>query len=305
MTKQLKTAATVAMLATMSMASLPANALSLEDMVRFYLGVPSNNNSAFAPNQALIHSNFNTRASQLEAQITADLNAGRISLADATTLRNELSRIRSAYTNFMADGGFSHPEVNIIVGDFRNLTNRLQHLASIGGGGSAVIGSDVNARQAELTARLNTAVRLGQLSPQEAQSLRFSLNWTARLERDMRADGGLSVSEHNMLLAALNRIDQRMDQWIQIADNTTSDVEHRVAQLENRVRQALNQGRINRNQFNNLMASVRWIRNFVDDMERSGRGVTANEERLAINAIARVDARMDNYIANRFNNRFF
>ncbi len=188
----------------------PASALTLEKMVKYYLG--SGDNTALTPNQKLIGRSFANREKQLSSRIATDHKSGHISKTEAEKLRFELTRLQDQYQRYReSDGGFTYGETTLLVQDFQELTNRLDK--AVARAMKTVSFDDINRIQAQLRDRLEIAVLAGKLSRAEADSLRFSLRWTDKLKAELAQRTGFTRANHEVISSALSRVERRLTRW--------------------------------------------------------------------------------------------
>ena len=164
---------------SISLETTPVSALTLENMLEYYVG--SGPDTSLAPNQKLIGDSFEHREGELKARISTQQKAGNLSESDATALRFELNRLKNQFQRCdQSDGGYSHGETNLIVTDFLHLTKRIDDAVSRAT--KEVSFAKINRNQAQLRNRVESAFVAGELTRAEADSLRFSLRWTDKLK---------------------------------------------------------------------------------------------------------------------------
>jgi len=211
-----------AMSLLMMSATPSASALSLEKMVEYYVGTKQG--TSLAPNQKLIADSFDKRISQLSSAITADEKAGKLPADDAAKFKFELNWIKNQYQRYQqSDGGYTHGETNLVVQDFRELSEQIQTVRHRSAAPASY--TDINVKQAELRTRLEAAARDQSLNRAEADSIRYSLRWIDKLKADLISSGEFTRADHDVVNSALNRVNNRLTRWINnnIASESDND----------------------------------------------------------------------------------
>jgi len=162
---------------------------------------------------------------------------------------------------------------------------------------SAQSWQSINQRQANLDQRIDTGVRNGSLTRNEATRLRSEFRDLTQLEGRYRASNGLSLSERRDLdrrfdaLSARIRIERR-DQ----NDANWQSINQRQRVLDNRIDVGVNSGRLTRNEAVQLRAEFRDIASLEADYRRNG--LNANERRELDRRFDRLDARLTAQLAD-------
>lgn len=196
---------------SISLETTPVSALTLENMLEYYVG--SGPDTSLAPNQKLIGDSFEHREGELKARISTQQKAGNLSESDATALRFELNRLKNQFQRYeQSDGGYSHGETNLIVTDFLHLTKRIDDAVSRAT--KEVSFAKINRNQAQLRNRVESAFVAGELTRAEADSLRFSLRWTDKLKANLIKRSGQTQANYDEVAGALSRVDRRLTRWL-------------------------------------------------------------------------------------------
>ena len=207
----------------------PAQALGLEDILRGTLKINPGNSAE----QNIIRTNFDTRRSQLEAQIQAGVASGQLTPQEESELRNDLNNISNMQNTSMMDGKFDQNETNMIVQAFTNVSTKIEtYLTNANVTGTAVnpvsnpywyrrglgngrnrwvqndtqFRADIDAKQAQLEASITRGTTSGRLNWNEAQRLRNQLNQIHADEARYLADGRLSYNDAKRLTDSLDRL---------------------------------------------------------------------------------------------------
>ena len=157
-------------------------------------------------------------------------------------------------------------------------------LALSAGAASAQGWTSINQRQASLDARIDAGVRSGDLTRQEAVSLRSDFRAVSNLEATYRRDG-LSTWERTDLDrrfdALSNRIRfERNDRQDRNGGNGWQNINQRQANLDRRIDQGVRNGRISRAEAVRLRAEFKTIARLENRYRANG---LSNWERTDLN----------------------
>jgi hypothetical protein len=205
----------------MLLISSAAQAISLKQMVEYYVG--PGDNTSLAPNQNLIESSLNKRRAQMSLQIKSQMDNGAIPTREGATLNFELQRLANEAERYQhSDGGYSRGETKLLVEDFARLSAQVDE--AIERANKLVNYDDLDLKQAQLRNRLEAAHFSGQLTRAEADSVRFSLRWIDKLKAELIGDGAFTQTDYDKVSSAVERVNQRLSRWIQNREESTSNV---------------------------------------------------------------------------------
>ncbi len=220
-------------------AAAPAFANDFLDVLKAYVGtsVPMASNKP-AGNQALITANFTTRESQLQNDISAGVTTGQITPAEETDLRADLNRISGLKAQYLADGTYSDAEVQSMLNELMNFSTKLQTSLTnstttatgaqygnayfnnyIGRNGrtrtgspeqQAMLKANLQTRNAQLDGSIDQGVRSGELTWNEARSLRDQLQAIANKQTRFTANNRISWRESQELVDDYNKLDSNI-----------------------------------------------------------------------------------------------
>lgn len=241
---KIRIASTLALASIITLAA-PSFAFDVNDLLRGYLGVNTNNLSN-STEQNVIRNNFATRQTQLKDQVTAGVTSGQLTPQEETELRADLSRIDTLESNYLADGKLDNMEVQSILNEFTNFSIKIQSYISnstvvantvpaygtsgngwyrrhLRGSGDQHIQNrvqfqaDIDTKQAQIDAAITQGTSSGLLNWNETANLRAELNRINTQEISLSADGHLSYRDAKQLTDSLDALSTRVNK--QLADN--------------------------------------------------------------------------------------
>jgi hypothetical protein len=121
---KIQVAGSLALLSCLVMSG-PAFSLGFDDLLRGYLNVGGGTTNTVEQN--LIKTNFDTKQTQLNEQISAGVTSGQLNSSEESELRSDLSRIASLQSSAAADGKYDTPEVQNILNEYGNFSIKLQN----------------------------------------------------------------------------------------------------------------------------------------------------------------------------------
>jgi hypothetical protein len=134
--------------------------------------------------------NINGRQAELDARIDQGVRNGSLTNREAAQLRAEFRTIATLEDRYRATGGMDARERADLDRRFDALSARIRiERADNQGRGDRNDARNINARQAQLEARIDRAIRNRQLSPGEANRIRAEFRTVAMIESRYRADG--------------------------------------------------------------------------------------------------------------------
>lgn len=244
---KIRIASTLALASLFALAA-PSFAFDVNDLLRGYLGVNTNNLSN-STEQNVIRNNFATRQTQLKDQVTAGVTSGQLNPLEESELRADLSRIDTLESNYLADGKLDNMEVQNILNEFTNFSVKIQSYLSnstvvantvpayggigssnnawyrrhLRGSGSQQIQNrvqfqaDIDTKQAQIDGAITQGTSSGLLNWNETSNLRAELNRINTQEVTLVADGNLSYRDAKQLTDSLDALSTRVNK--QLADN--------------------------------------------------------------------------------------
>lgn len=241
---KIRIASTLALASIITLAA-PSFAFDVNDLLRGYLGVNTNNLSN-STEQNVIRNNFATRQTQLKDQVTAGVTSGQLNAQEEAELRADLSRIDTLESNYLADGKLDNMEVQSILNEFTNFSVKIQSYLSnstvlantvpaygtsgnawyrrhLRGSGDQHIQNrvqfqaDIDTKQAQIDGAITQGTSSGLLNWNETANLRAELNRINAQEVSLAADGHLSYRDAKQLTDSLDALSTRVNK--QLADN--------------------------------------------------------------------------------------
>lgn len=204
-----------------------AGGLYGDSWFRKYVG--RNNSDQNASNQTLLKANIDTMQSTISGRIEEGITSGRLDWSQAREFRNELNRIASDETRFLANGFLSYRESRALIDDLNALDARVNtSLTASRGYRGRHRGWDrhhrgwdnrygtnvsVDSRQSLLRQRIDRGVSSGRLTRREADRLYADEQRIVDLEAQLRASGNrLTFSENRRLLTQLDDFSRKINQ---------------------------------------------------------------------------------------------
>ena len=146
--------------------------------------------------------------------------------------------------------------------------------------------SDINQRIAEMDQRIDQGMRSGALTRDEGRRLRMELNKVRDDAARMKRDGILTPREKDRLNAELDRLkrdiyrearddDRRRGQQIDI-----SDINQRIAEMDQRIDQGMRNGALTRDESRRLRMELNKVRDDAARMKRDGILTPREKDRL-------------------------
>lgn len=153
-------------------------------------------------------SDIDARQAKVSRRIAEGLATGRITPREADRLTKEFENIAAQEAQFRADGGLSYGESLNLGISLEQLTRHVENAIANG----RINLPDVDTKQRDIDVALASAVASGRLALKDAQDFRVELDRLAALELSYRqSGGGISVSETQMLLTDLDRLQATVD----------------------------------------------------------------------------------------------
>lgn len=181
-------------------------------------------------------SDIDARQARIQRRISEGLSTGRITPREADRLAKEFDSIADKESQFRADGGLSYGEKLTLAIDLEQLTRRVENAIANG----KINLPDVDARQREIDIELAAAVASGRLALKDAQNFRMEIDRIASEEAGYRqSGGGISVSETQMLLTELDKLQATVEARLKDSkpvwsglDARRNELSAQLAQLE-------------------------------------------------------------------------
>lgn len=209
---------------------LAAQAVDLDSLMRTFLG---GSKATVSPAmQNVIKTNINTRQAQLEQEIQAGVTSGQLSPSEEADLRADLNQIAGLEGQYLMDGQLDSMETQDLLDELTRLTQKLQtymtNATNVGtgthhhrdwfrtyGGPNGHSNQQeriahLDAKRAELDARIEQGVVSGYLNPDESANLRNQLAQVGIKQSQMTADGRLSFDEQSEILNSLNLLESQI-----------------------------------------------------------------------------------------------
>ena len=213
---------------------------------------------------------IDARQAELNAQIDAGVRNRSLTVAEADRLRSDYLALARLERQYRADG-LTDAERADLNRRFDQLSSRIR--ANRRDDDRA---PGINARQAELYARIDAGVRDRSLTAAEASRLRYEYQALARLETQYRA-GGLTEAERADLNRRFDQLSRRIRYNRLDDDDRWTNLSQRQAQFNQRLNRAVSERRVTpwlamtlRNEFNTIAMLERQYR-------QSAPGITVGE----------------------------
>ena len=223
---------------------------------------------------------INERQARLDQRIDAGVRNGRLTQAEARTLRNEFRDLQRLEAQYRASvGGLSFAERADLDRRFDALSRRIRDERNDGQDRGDRGWQSINQRQAQLEQRIEAGIRNGSLTRAEAVRLRAEFRQISQLEASYRRSGnGLTQAER----ADLDRRFDALERKIRRDRNDGQDrgwqnINQRQAELDRRIDAGVSNGSLTRAEAVRLRAEFREISQLEASYRRSGNGLTQAE----------------------------
>lgn len=329
----------LAMSAALGMVALgsPSYALDFESLLRNYLG--GTTQPLVTSQQAELKLAINDRQAQLERDIEAGVRSGQLTAAEETDLRNALNHVGFIEGTALSDGTLTSAETDQVIDDLTNVSNRLHTYLSNatvsgyaatmprGGNWSSWLGrytgrgrgdvavsnqpavqAIIDTRQAELGAAIEQGMVQGTLNWDDARSMRSELTKNQTLESTMLADGKLTVSEEQQLVASLNSLDTLLKSKTVAASTTTASyrgrhhrggVNRTQSAIRRRIDRGVASGKLTRTEADRLLSQESQIRDLERQMRGTGRGLSYSEQSRLMSRLDRLSANLNRQLTDK------
>lgn len=334
----------LALSAALSMLALgsPSYAFDFDTLLRNYLGgtaLPVVTNE-----QAELKTSINTRQAQLETEIEAGVRSGQLTTTEERDLRNALNHVAFLEGTALADGNLNAGETQGLVEDLTTVSRRLnayltnntvtgfaatttgvpastslsswlQRYVGTGGGDTVVsnqaaVQAILDTRQAQLDGAVEEAMINGTLTWDDAHSLRTELTRIQTNESSMLADGRLTISEEQQLVAQLNSLDSLLKARVttQVSVNSPRgnaygrrgrSVNRMQSALRRRIDRGVSTGKLTRQEADRLLAQEAQVRQLELQLRTSGRRLTYSEENRLLARLDRLSENLNKQLTDR------
>jgi hypothetical protein len=178
---------------------------------------------------------FEATRKQFAGRIDRGVSSGRLTNAEATDLRADLSRLEQMEASFRTGGQPLNPQqIALLKRGYDNLHMQLRNqLHDDETASNPGIPSDnINQREAALGRKIDDAVATGRLQTSDAEMLRRMLQFVEGTEWQFRQTGGtLDAAETSRLNQDLDRVQARLDRMIASAPTPSQLVDQKKAAL--------------------------------------------------------------------------
>ena len=233
--------------------------------------------------------NINERQAELDQRIDGGIRSGQLNAAEAARLRAEFQGIARLENDYRRNG-LTAAERADLEQRFARLSDQIrdERLDRQHAGDRDRGWANINQRQAQLDQRIDTGIRNGQITRQEATRLRAEFQTIARLENQYRRNG-LTAAERADLDRRFDRLESQVARDRRDRDARWENLNQRQAQFQQRLDTAVRDGRVTPRQAMSLRSEFRSIAALEQQYRRGG--LTARER-------ADLDRRLDGLQAN-------
>lgn len=212
------------------------------------------------------------RQAWLERRIATGERNGRLTRAEAASLRREAADLARLETRYSRDG-LSNTERADLDRRFDALSARIR-LDSQDGESAW---SDMGQRRAGLDARIDAGVRNGSLTRQEAARLRAEYQSLLRLETSYRR-GGLTAAERAELDRRFDQLSDRIRDERRDGGGAWSNINQRQANLDARIDAGVRDGSLSRREAERLRAEFQALARLEETYRRNGLTAAERED---------------------------
>lgn len=255
---------------------------------------------------------INAQRAAIETKIAVGVSAGTLTALQADDVRRELARIASMQSSFIAsDGALTGYEVLALAGQMDRLSALLDSqialapvpVAAIPGQSTAAI----DARQSQLTKRIDESFSLGRISSQTAADWRRELLQISMIEAAyQRNPAGLNLAQVQNISAQLDDMNARIDRQMlgtqlstQMPATTGVDLSTRLEQVRKRIIYAVAQGKVTQREADQLYSDLDVIGNNVESA-KDDLGVLDDEDQLSFQGdLDRLNYRVEQLLRTR------
>ncbi|MEE9914112.1 MAG: hypothetical protein K4571_20555 [Deltaproteobacteria bacterium] len=233
-------------------------------------------------------SDINQRIAQMDQRIDQGMGSGALTRDEGRRLRMELNRVRNDAARMKRDGILTLREKDRLNAELDRLQRDIYREARDDDRrrNQQIDISDINQRIAEMDQRIDQGMASGALTRDEGRRLRMELNRVRDDAARMKRDGVLTLREKDRLNAELDRLkrdiyrearddDRRRNQQIDI-----SDINQRIAEMDQRIDQGMRNGALTRDEGRRLRMELNRVRDDAARMKRDGILTQREKDRL-------------------------
>lgn len=222
---------------------------------------------------------IDNRIAEAQRRIDVGKQRGQLTPDEANRLQANLNAIKERVTRYRRDGLLSGNERAKI---HEMLTNLEERIHSERTDDETAKRDFFERRIDELQRRIDTGVRQGQLTRDEARQLQAAMNRIKEREMRYRADGQLTNDERFVLNQMLNSLGER----IRYERNDTEVVhreafEKRISEMKRRIEAGMRTGQLTLDETCNLNSILMRIKD--RDVQFRSDGILTREERIRLN----------------------
>ncbi|HEY9784150.1 MAG TPA: hypothetical protein V6D17_02025 [Candidatus Obscuribacterales bacterium] len=222
-----------------------------------------------------VWSGISAREIELEKRISESVASGRLTEAEARTLRAELARIKSAeMSGKEADGTIKYPLVLTLAVDLERLGNRINQSLH----DRTEIALDLDDRRADLEKLIIDGINNGSLTLQEAQNLSAEADRIARQYTELRTSGGsLDYRERLQIAYDLERLASQIDQQIRDHEKSAVSMAERKLQIDHAILSGISSGRLTDEEVQSLRSERDRLLALEAQYQRTGHKLSLDE----------------------------
>lgn len=255
---------------------------------------------------------LNAQRLAVEQKIAGSLSAGTLTAYQVADFRRELARIAGMQSSFVAsDGGLSGNEVLTLASELDRLSDRIDSQIALAPAQPVTIpgqsSAAIDARQAQLTRRIDESLSAGRISAQTAADWKHELQHIAMIEAAFQSNpAGLNAAQVQQLSAELDEMNARIDQQtlatqipVQTLPTISVDLDTRLKQVRKRITDAIPQGKVTQQEANQLYSDLDQITDNVQSVQDDS-GNISDEDKLALQGdLDRVSYRVEQLLRMR------
>lgn len=235
---------------------------------------------------------IDTRRTALEKAVNDGLASGRLTAADAASLQKDLLTIKANEEAFRQSGKFSiwqktrmSLQLDVISGNLDRAMGTRQ-TANL---------TDLPGRQAELSARIASALKSSSLSSLEANDLNTQLDLIKNKEASFKTAGALTSSQTLEVALDLDKLSSRLESLLRAHNGADVNFATRRTELQSRLSDLVTTGRITSTDATGITQEIERIANREATMRLGGRTLTTEDNLSLALDLERVNSRLERY----------
>lgn len=234
------------------------------------------------------------REAELSKQISDALLSGRLTSLEASALNQKLDAIKDKERVYRSDGVLNSTETLTLSLDLDHLASAIESTMKV----RVIEDPGVDAKQAEIKAKIDQLQSAGKLTPAQAEPLRQELARIHTHEDALKASGGALTSEEVLTLALeLERLKAQVDRYEpQVVPTAVRGIDARQDEIKTAIAGAQTAGKLTVTQAGELMQEFGRIE-ALESMYRADGSLDRNEIMTLVRDLSALKKRTDDAVA--------